>query len=126
MQKNDQQFIAQEIRAQYTEKPSTELDALKSLDAKVKRPANIFGWVFGAAGSLVMGVGMCFAMDVIEAGTYLGVTIGENMMLPGIVIGLAGIALVSLTYPIYKKILNSRKKKYAGEIIKLSEKLMEE
>lgn len=42
MNNNDQQFIAQKIRTQYMEKESTELDELKLMDAKVKRPANIF------------------------------------------------------------------------------------
>ncbi len=32
MNKNDQQFIIQKIRTQYTEKESTELDTLKALD----------------------------------------------------------------------------------------------
>ena len=44
MDRNDQRFIAQKIRTQYMEKESTELDALRSLDAKVKRPANVFAY----------------------------------------------------------------------------------
>ena len=45
-------------------------------------------------------------------------------MIPGVVIGVAGLGMALSTYPIYKKILNSRKKKYAGEILALSEKIM--
>ena len=42
MSNNDQEFLVQKIRTQYTEKQHTELDTLKALDAKVKRPANVF------------------------------------------------------------------------------------
>lgn len=124
MNQNDQKFIAQRIRTQYMEKESTEIDALRALDIKVKRPANVFACIFGIIGALILGIGMCFAMDAIEAGTYFGITIGENMMIPGIIIGLVGIFLVCINYPIYKGVLNSRKKKYSKKIIDLSEKIM--
>lgn len=124
MNKNDQEFLVQKIRTQYTEKEHSQLDSLKELDAKVKRPANVFAYVFGTIGALVLGTGMCFAMNVIEAGTYFGITIGSNMMAPGIVIGLIGILMVCINYPIYKSILSSRRKKYANEVIELSNKIM--
>lgn len=115
MNKNDQSFIAQKIRTQYMEKQSTELDTLKALDAKVKRPANVFAYTFGTIGALVLGAGMSLAMKVIG-----------DAMVTGIAIGLVGILMVCLTYPIYKGILSSRKKKYADEIIGLSEKILGE
>lgn len=115
MNKNDKNFMAQKIRTQYMEKENTQLDELRKLDAKVKRPANIFAYIFGTIGSLVLGTGMCFAMEVI----------GKNMMAPGIVIGLLGILMVCVNYPIYKKILSSRKSKYASKIIELSEKIID-
>ena len=119
MTSNDQQFLVQKIRTQYTEKQHTELDALKALDAKVKRPANVFAYTYGALGAIVMGAGMSLVMT--EIGTILGL---ESAMIPGIVIGIVGMAMALTTYPIYKKILSSRKKKYAPEILALSEKLM--
>ena len=126
MNQNDQRFMAQKIRAQYMEKENTKLDELRALDAKVKKPANVFGYVFGAIGALVMGTGMSLCMDVIEPGTYFGITVGENMILPGIVIGLAGIFMVAVNYSLYKGILNHRRKKFAPRILELSEKLMQE
>jgi hypothetical protein len=42
----------------------------------------------------------------------------------GIVVGLIGILLVSVNYPLYKKILNKRKKKYADKIFALSDQLL--
>lgn len=119
MNKNDQQFMAQRIRTQYMEKESTELDALRELDAKVKRPANIFAYVFGSISAVVMGAGMSLVM------TDIGATLGiANAMVPGIIIGVVGMVMALVNYPIYKGILGSRKRKYGAEILKLSDKIM--
>ncbi|MBE6532004.1 MAG: dihydropteridine reductase [Ruminococcaceae bacterium] len=119
MNKNDQQFMAQKIRTQYMEKESTELDALRELDAKVKRPANVFAYVFGSISAIIMGAGMSLVM------TDIGATIGmENTMVAGVVIGLLGMVMAIVNYPIYKAFLGSRKNKYGAEILKLSEKIM--
>lgn len=119
MNKNDQQFIAQEIRAQYMEKQSTELDELRALDAKVKRPANIFAYTFGSVAAIIMGGGMSLTM------TDIGSTLGfANAMPLGIVIGVCGIAMAIATYPIYKAVLASRRRKFGEQIIALSDKLV--
>jgi hypothetical protein len=115
----DQEFIAQKIRTQYTEKQHTELDALKTLDAKVKRPANVFAYVYGSISAMVMGAGMSLVMT--DIGEIMGMT---NSMVPGIIIGMIGMGMALSTYPIYKKMLNSRRKKYASEILKLSDKII--
>ena len=119
MANNDQEFLVQKIRTQYTEKQHTELDALKELDAKVKRPANVFAYVYGSVSAIIMGAGMSLVMT--EIGEILGLA---NAMVPGIVVGIVGMAMALTTYPIYKKLLAGRKKKYAGQILALSEKLM--
>ena len=120
MNRNDQQFMAQRIRTQYMEKESTELDSLRELDRKVKMPANIFSYVFGSIGAVVMGSGMSLVMtDIAET-----VGIGANPIALGIVIGVAGLAMALVNFPIHKLILNSRKKKFAGEIVALSDKII--
>ena len=119
MNKNDQQFMAQKIRTQYMEKESTELDALRELDAKVKRPANIFGYAFGSISAIVMGAGMSLVM------TDIGATLGiASAMIPGIAIGIVGMFMALVNYPMYKGILGNRKKKYGTEILTLSDKIM--
>ena len=120
MNKNDQQFMAQKIRAQYMEKQSTELDALRELDAKVKRPANVFAYMFGSISAIIMGAGMSLVMT--DIGAVIGIA---SALVPGIAIGVVGLGMALLNYPIYKGILGSRKKKYAPEILKLSEKLLQ-
>lgn len=92
---------------------------MKELDAKVKRPANVFAGIFGTLSVLVMGSGMSLAMS--DIGQTLNI---PNSMTIGIVVGLVGIGMVALTYPIYKGILSSRKKKYADEIMKLSDEIV--
>ena len=119
MNKNDQEFLVQKIRSQYTEKESTELDALRALDAKVKKPANVFAYVFGSISAIIMGAGMSLVM------TDIGATVGiADPMLPGIVIGIAGMTMAIINYPIYKGILGARRRKYADKIIALSDKIM--
>ena len=119
MNKNDQQFMAQKIRTQYMEKQSTELDALRELDAKVKRPANVFAYVFGSISAIIMGAGMSLVMTDIGSAVGIG-----DPMIPGIVIGVVGMVMAIANYPIYKSILSSRRKKYADRIISLSDKIM--
>ena len=119
MNRNDQEFIVQKIRTQYTQKESTELDALKALDNKVKRPANTFAYLFGSISAIIMGAGMSLVM------TDIGATVGiAEPMVPGIVIGVVGMLLAIINYPIYKGILGGRRKKYAQKIIALSDKLI--
>ncbi len=119
MNKNDQEFLVQKIRTQYTEKEHTQLDELKELDAKVKRPANVFAYVFGSISAIIMGSGMSLVMT--DLGSILGM---ENAMVPGIVIGVIGMIMAIATYPIYKKMLASRRAKYADRIMELSDKIM--
>ena len=117
---NNQEFLVQKIRSQYTEKQYTELDELKTLDAKVKKPANIFAIVFGTLSAIVMGAGMSPVMT--DVGTIIGLT---DALIPGIAVGVIGLTMALLTYPIWKTILNSRKRKYGPRILELSEKLMQ-
>ena len=117
---NDKEFVVEKIRSQYTEveRKHTELDELKALDAKVKKPANVFGYTYGSVGTVIMGAGMSLVMT--DIGAMLGMT---NTLIPGIIIGILGMAMALTTYPIYKRILNSRKKKYAAKIMEMSDRI---
>ena len=119
MNKKDQEYIVNKIRTQYTEKEHTQLDALKELDAKVKRPANVFAYIFGSVSAIIMGSGMSLVMT--DIGSSIGV---EDNMAPGIIIGIVGMLMAIINYPLYKKLLASRRKKYADQIMKLSDKIM--
>ena len=116
---NDKEFVVEKIRSQYTQQEHTELDALKALDAKVKKPANVFVYTYGSISAIIMGAGMSLVMT--DIGAMIGLT---ATMVPGVVIGVAGMGMALTTYPIYKRILTSRKKKYASKIMELSERVM--
>lgn len=117
----EKEFLVQKIRTQYTEKEHTQLDALKELDCEVKKPANVFAYIFGSIGALIMGSGMSLVMT--DVGTLIGV---KNGLLPGIMIGIVGLFMVVINYPIYKSILDTRREKYAEQIIEMSDKLLQE
>lgn len=119
MNRNDQDFLVQKIRTQYTEKEHTGLDELKELDSKVKRPANVFAYIFGSISAIIMGSGMSLVMTDISETVSI-----QNPMLYGIIIGIVGMFMAIINYPIYKSILGSRRKKYADKIIALSDKIM--
>lgn len=121
MNKNDRNYLVEKIRTQYTEREHTEIYELRKLDKRVKKPALVFAYSFGSFSALIMGCGMSLVM------TDLGDTLGlHSPMLPGIVIGVVGMLMAVSCYPIYKRILNNRRKKYAEEIIALSDKLLKE
>ena len=116
---NTNKVVAERIASEYAPKEESKLVALLKLDAKAKRPAQIFAFSFGIVMSLVLGIGMCLAMGVIGGNTL-------PMLILGIVIGLVGIAGVSVNYLIYKKILKSSKEKYANDITRLAKEVAEE
>ncbi len=112
----EKEQIVRSIRESYEEKSKSKYDELVKLNNKVSLPAYIFAYIFGVVSSLILGLGMCLAMQVIGTGTL--------MMALGIVIGCIGILLVSVNYPIFRKILANRKKKYAPQIIAISDELL--
>lgn len=108
--------FAEKIASEYAQKQTAKVVALKKLDTKAKLPANIFGYVFGVAGTLVLGIGMCLSMGIIGKGLEAGMAIG-------VVVGIIGIAMVSVNYPIYNRLLQNGKKKYAFEILELAKQI---
>ena len=118
MNRNDQ-YTAERIRTQYTARQTTELDMLRALDAKVKRPARGFAYFFGSLSAIIMGAGMSLIMT--DIGTYLRIA---NTMTLGVAIGVVGLFMAIINYPIYRGILNRRKALYGGEILSLSNRII--
>ena len=109
----NEERIAERIRNQYEAKEITEIDRLKELDKSVKRPVKVFSYVFGTVGSLVLGTGMCLAMRVIG-----------DLMIPGILVGLLGIGMVSVTKLLHDRLLDKRKKKSSEKIFEISDSIL--
>lgn len=116
---NTDKTYAEKIASEYAPKEAGKVVALKKLDSRAKRPANIFAFTFGIIMALVLGAGMCLSMDVIGGG-------GTLFTVLGIVIGVIGVVGVSVNYPIYKKILENSKKKYSADILELAKEIAEE
>ena len=114
---NTDKIIAESIAKEYAPKDSSKITALRKLDKKAKLPATVFTYSFGIAASLVAGLGMCLAMQVIGSG------LGSIVL--GIVIGITGFVGCGVNYPLYKKILEKGKSKYAYEIVQLAREISE-
>ena len=121
MNRNDKSFMVEKIRTKYVEKKDSSLDELRKLDRKVKAPAEVFAYIFGSISALIMGAGMSLVMT--DVATLLGL---GDMTVPGIAVGVVGMVLAIVNYPIYKGILSSRKNKYADKILALSNKILSE
>ena len=115
---NTDKIIAESIAKDYAPKESSKIVALKKLDNKAKLPATIFTYSFGIISALVFGTGMCLAMQVIGSGLA--------GMVFGIIVGIVGLAGCGVNYPIYKKMLEKGKAKYAYEIVELARQISEQ
>ena len=111
---NTDKIISESIAKDYAPKENSKIKALKKLDNRAKLPATIFTYSCGIISALVFGTGMCLSMQVI----------GSNMFL-GIIIGIIGLIGCGVNYPIYKRILEKSKSKYAYEIVELARQISE-
>ena len=115
---NTDKIIAESIAKDYAPKESSKLVALKKLDNKAKLPATIFTYTCGIVSALVFGTGMCLGMQVIGSGV-------ASMVL-GILVGIVGLIGCGVNYPLYKKMLEKGKKKYAYEIVQLAKEIADQ
>ena len=115
---NTDKIYAEQLANEYAPKDTSKVVALRKLDAKAKLPATVFTYTLGVIASLILGVGMCLSMNVIGSGT-------TAMFVFGIILGVIGIAGVSVNYPIYKMLLAKGKQKYAFEIMELAKEISE-
>ena len=109
------------IRKKYAASEETEdkMTQLRRLDASVYSKASTAALAVGIVGALIMGIGMSLVMT--DIGAVLGTVLA---MIIGISIGVVGIVLVCLAYPIYKRTLKKEREKIAPEILRLTDELM--
>ena len=101
------------IRKKYMTQEEDKMQLLRRLDESVNQKASVISLVIGIIGALIMGIGMSCCM-----------VWADVLFIPGIVIGVIGIALVCLAYPAYNKTLKKEREKIAPEIIRLTDELM--
>lgn len=116
---NTDKLFAEQLANEYAPKDTSKVVALRKLDARAKLPATVFTYTFGIVSALIMGVGMCLSMKVIGNGS-------AAMMAFGIAVGIIGMVGMGINYPIYKRMLNKGKRKYAFDILQLAKEITEE
>lgn len=99
------------IRNKYIPKQSDKLELLRSMDKKVTDKATSFSLISGVSGALILGAGMSCCMV-------------WNKILIGIIIGIIGIILISISYPLYNFIVKKERARIAPEMIQLTDELL--
>ena len=115
---NTNKILAESIAKDYAPKDNSKIIALKKLDRRAKLPAIIFTYSCGIVSALIFGTGMSLAMQVIGNGI--------SSMVFGIIIGIIGLIGCGVNYPIYKRLLEKGKAKYAYEIVELAREIAEQ
>ena len=115
----EQQKEVEAIRKKYLPKEADKMQQLRKLHAIPTQKAQAASLAAGVIGALIMGTGMSLAM------TEIGALLGTYAMGVGIAVGLVGILLVALAYPVYNRSLKKHRARIAPEILRLTEELMQ-
>lgn len=117
-----EQTEVEAIRRKYLPQEESKLERLRRLDRSASQKAQAWALTFGILGVLLLGAGMSLFMS--ELGTMLNLA-GNLAMLIGIVMGVTGMALAALAYPVYNRVLQKERQRIAPEILQLTEELMQ-
>lgn len=108
-----QRSEVEKIRKKYLPPEEDKMERLRRLDRSAAQKGSVVSLVVGILGALILGTGMCCVL--VWAGAWF---------VPGIIIGLAGIALLCCAYPLYTRVTERERKKIAPEILRLADELM--
>ena len=109
---NEQEELKR-IRSKYAPKEENKMDLLRRLDAQVYQKATMYAIIVGVIGALILGTGMSCCM-----------VWGGAVFVLGIIVGIIGLAVVGLAYPLYNRTLKKERERIAPEILRLTEELM--
>lgn len=98
------------IREKYLPREETTLEKLRRLDAQAERPGVVISLSLGIAGTLVLGLGMSCCLV-------------WGLFIPGVVLGILGIAMAAAAYPANRWITKRQRLKIAPQILALTEEL---
>jgi len=107
-----QQEEIKRIRQKYIPREEDKMEQLRRLDQSATKPGMIAALALGIVSSLILGVGMTCVM------------VWTDFFVPGIVVGVIGIAGVALAYPLYNAVTKKQREKLAPQIKQLSDELM--
>lgn len=106
------------IRKKYLPKEEDKMEQLRRLHYSATQKAQAASIAIGVLGALILGTGMSLCL------TELGAALGQWAMVIGILVGILGLILVALVYPIYNSVLKKERQRIAPEILRLSEELL--
>ena len=113
-----QQEEIQSIRQKYVPKEESKMDRLRALDAQVTKKSTMVSILVGVLGAMLLGCGMSLIMS------DFGAALGTAALPAGIVLGVIGLVLAALAYPLYNRTLKKEREKIAPQIIQLTDELM--
>ena len=113
-----QQQEVEDIRTKYLPKEEDKMEQLRRLHAIPTQKAQSASIAVGIIGALILGTGMSLAM------TEIGAALGGLVMVLGIAVGIVGMVLVALAYPLYNRVLKTQRERIAPEILRLSDELL--
>ena len=113
-----QQQEVENIRKKYLPREEDKMEQLRKLHNSASQKAQAGAIAIGVVGTLILGTGMSLFM------TELGAALGSLAMVIGILVGVAGMILVALAYPVYNRILKKERQRIAPEILRLTDELM--
>lgn len=113
-----QQQEIESIRKKYLPKEENKMELLRKLHHSATQKAQAWAIAVGVIGALILGTGMSLAM------TDLGAAMGMLALVIGIIVGILGLALVALAYPVYNHVLKKQRQRIAPEILRLTDELM--
>ena len=113
-----QQQEVEAIRKKYLPQETDKMEQLRRLHAIPTQKAQRAALTVGIIGTLIMGTGMSVCL------TDIGMPPGSLAMLLGIAVGITGMVLAALAYPVYNRVLKKQRKRIAPEILRLSDELL--
>lgn len=113
-----EQAEVEHIRSKYVPQEEDKMEQLRRLDRIPHRKAQTWALTVGVIGALLLGTGMSLAM------TELGDVFETLGMLVGIVVGVVGMVLVALAYPLYNSVLKKQRERIAPQILLLTDELL--
>ena len=108
-----QQAEIKKIRQKYMPPEENKLDQLRRLDKSAQNRGTAVAIAVGVVGTLLLGIGMCCTM------------VWTGLFIPGVIIGVLGIGVLSVAYPLYNTLVKKQRQKLAPKILKISDELMQ-
>jgi hypothetical protein len=116
----EEQAEIEKIKSKYMPKTEDKMEKLRRLDESVTSMATTWSLVLGVTGTIVMGAGMSLTMTDLYKALSMSPTAA---MVVGIILGLIGMGVAAVAYPVYNLVLERMRKKIAPEILLLAEEL---